>query len=400
MQSGTLPQHAWPAPPSSHQPLPAEDPGVAEPGTAADPTAPHLVVLARGIASEDVEAGPLARTLAGQGHPVALATDAVDAGAELLGSLPADVLRRLGIGVDRRSLLLQPGWRSDEQAVERIGGRPLGPAHVTALQLSAPLRAAALAGVGTAAVRVAVDQFAANLARALALVGRGRRANLWLCALGTPVAVAHTLDVAALSRRIVGWPYAAMLRIRQTSAQARIDATGHRALDLLRARLPDSALAGATIRDLGSTLVLLAPPCTAFGRQRLFARSSHTDERARLALLPWSPRTADHLDLAGLGARITMAAATAAAERRRRHLPARPMTAAPTQLLPLRGPADKPTPDPAQTAGGHPRRRDESSLPGTPPSFTELLTTLPPDPWSLDYAEIAEFDRSGVSDAP
>jgi hypothetical protein len=251
----------------------------------------------------------------------------------LLAALPAEELRALGVAVDRRSLLMQPAWRSDEQAVALVGTRPSGPADVTVLDMRSALRAAAVHGCGTPAASAGVTALLLNIVEARRLLRRTEAVHLWLLCLGPAVPVAHVLDVAAIARRAVGWPHARSLRVHGDGAVARVRSHSHRALALLEQCLPETALAGARCRRDGHGLCLLAPPSTAFGRRRVHARASHWEDGEAAASLPWTVAQ-ERLDLAGVAARVAMAAAAHARE------PARPVEArvAPAAgVLPIRG---------------------------------------------------------------
>ena len=307
-------------------------------GNDGPPAGPQLVVLLRGVDAPALAAPPFAELAGPVRLPLAPSqhNSLQDPAAEFAQTLPTAELRRLGVAVDRRGLVLQPRWRSDERSVACIAARPFGPAHLTVLELRGPLQAAAIFGLGTSAVRVATAETAQRIAQARELVAARGRPTLWLVALGAPVGVAHVVDVAALVRRIVGWPHGRSLRVHAGSTRARIEAPGHRALALLRKRLPASPLAGARMHEEPDALVLSAPPCTAFGPRRAFARACLPGEGTFGMALPTAPRTEFGLDVAGLAARIAMAAAATAADRRRRALPAAPTPApASSPLLPL-----------------------------------------------------------------
>ena len=271
----------------------------------------HLLVLAPGIGARTLATGGLpAATAAAPGGIVPLTTglsDPIDLVAE---TFPAQELRDAGCQIDRRDLLLRPIWRSDEPSTELLQLRPLGPALLTVLELRGVLAAAALAGCGTRPVAQAMANLDHNINVARSRLRRGPPTKLWFAALGTPVAVAHMLDARALTRRIVGWPLGSSLRVRSCSHRAIVASSQRRAIDQLLERLPHSPLAGATSYDLGANgLLLLAPACSAFGRQRVFARMSHPHESRAAVAVPLLPRTIDRFDIPALIARVAMSAA-------------------------------------------------------------------------------------------
>ncbi|MGE3173017.1 MAG: hypothetical protein AB7O97_10370 [Planctomycetota bacterium] len=298
----------------------------------------NLLVLARGISPGDLGSDAF-RQFRPDGSailPLDRAPDgAAPAAAELLDALPVDVLRRRGVAVDRRALQLQPPWRSDHQAVELLTTRPDGPPDLAVLDMRGPLLAATRHGAGSAAVAAAHAALAADLARGLEVLRRGGPASLWLCALGAPVPVAHVLDVRRILQRGLGRRAMRDLAVHCGAATARL-CGGRRALAAALALLPSTPLRAAKVTDLGSEVLLRAADCTAFGARRIHARPPHPDERPAAALLPYTPRTTSRMDLAGLAARVTMAAFAAAPERRSEPLPlAAVATTAPPQLLPI-----------------------------------------------------------------
>jgi hypothetical protein len=282
------------------------------------PSAPatQLLVLAHGVPAEALTSGlvlPVAAAARRHGAVVPLdqVDDRDDPGAALSAALPARELRDLSIRVDRKSLVLRPPWRSDDQVVDQIGERPTGPAAVTVLELFGPLRAAIAGGLGHAH-REALEQLDHHVARACEQLRRGDPPALWLVALGGPVPARTTLDVARCVRDHLPW-LAGGFTIEVAPHAATVRAQTRRGLDLLLARLGDTPLAALPVHDRGDGAVrFLAPPELAFGPRPVFARAAHRGERPAAALVPRPLRQTGRLDLRSLAARVAMAAVAAA----------------------------------------------------------------------------------------
>ena len=289
----------------------AENPAVNERQPTAESCASQLLVLAHGLSLRDrADLDRLWPDAAAAGAALLPLEPGQDDAAAALGrALPVDALRDLGVEVDRSSLVLFAGWCSDDQQVARLERRIGGPARLTVLDLREPLLAAIAAGSPGDGSERAARALLANVQRATSLLRRRGPVGLWLAALGAPVPVTHTCDGKALLRRLLGRA-AGGSRIHAEPHQLTVACGSHRASMLLRARLADTFLGDAVAEDLGGgRLRLFAPRRVAFGRTPVHARAPHHDEACATAGLPRLPRTADRLDLAGLGVRCALAAA-------------------------------------------------------------------------------------------
>lgn len=262
-----------------------------------------------------VEAGDLANAagLSANGCVLPLPATPAHGGTALRHHELTSILRRHGLVLDRRSLVLRPRGRPDATAVAQLTARPTGPAPVTLLEFDAPLQTALHHGAASPTTRKAVAATGVLLRRAADLLRRGEDTEVWILASGRARSVARTVDLHSALCAALAPGLHREFRCSMRPEVARIATTSQRVRDLIEARLgaePFPKL-GHVHRAAGPNepLRFAAAPGIAFGTAPLFARPAAPGSGAWSARLPHPPRSSLPLDLAHVVARFWLAAA-------------------------------------------------------------------------------------------
>lgn len=172
-----------------------------------DPVRRLLLVDLPGVCPNelDPDATPTLWSIVAQDEAATLRRESsLTAADELLATGVVDSIRELGLSLDQRGIQARPGWRTDDGVLSLLDRRPRGPADVTMLRLSDPVRTAAAHGLRN---RTWTDALAATDQRLERLIGRlrldGRTPRVWAMTWGELTDVLRTVDPLGSLRRVL-----------------------------------------------------------------------------------------------------------------------------------------------------------------------------------------------------